>query len=203
MLHIGLTGGIASGKSTVARLFGELGAPVIDADQLSRDVVKPGTPGLQGIRQIFGESVISADGSLDRAALRRIVFDEPAKRVELEQLLHPLIRAASDALADTYRARGTAYAVFEIPLLLESERYKDVDRVVVVDVPEETQIQRVMARDQSSEAQAKKILAAQSSRAARLAIADDVIDNTGSLASLKTAVSTLHQRYLQEAKLAD
>lgn len=195
MLKVGLTGGIASGKSTVARLFHGLGRPIIDADLLAREVVQKGSPGLLAVREAFGPSVLTSNGELDRKALRARVFNEPGKRKTLESILHPLIRARSDQLEQQARSSGAPYVIFEIPLLLETGRYQDMDTVLVVDVPEHTQIERVMQRDNCSAEQASKILAAQTSREARLEIADDVITNTGSLRELEGAVQELHLKY--------
>jgi dephospho-CoA kinase len=190
--RVGLTGGIASGKTTVARLFEALGTPVIDTDVLARDVVAPGQPVLQQIVARFGPQVLSAEGSLDRAALRAIVFADPAARRELEQLTHPAIRAL---LEERSAALGGEYQILVIPLLIETGRRTPVDRVLVVDVPEELQIRRVQARDGSTAAQAKQILSAQVSRETRLAAADDVIVNDGSLGALRDRVAELHVRY--------
>jgi len=199
MLKVGLTGGIASGKSTVAKLFETLDIPVIYADKIAREVVAPGSEGLHKVRTVFGEEIIAADGELDRQSLRHIVFSDPDKRKLLESILHPLIRAQSDALESAAAKAGAHYVVFEIPLLLETDRYKDMHRVLVVDVEESTQIQRVMSRDACSEQQAKKILAVQSTRADRLAIAHDVIKNDGDIEHLESSVINLHKLYLKLA----
>lgn len=199
MLKVGLTGGIASGKSTVARLFAAEGVPVIDADAIAREVVAPESEGLARIREHFGDDVIDANGALDRAALRAIIFADSDKKALLESLLHPLIRARSDELEQRARRDGAAYAIFEIPLLLESGRQRDMDCVLVVDVAEATQVARVTRRDNCSAEQAHQILAAQSPRAARLAIADDVIENDGEERELAAAVKRLHHQYLDRA----
>lgn len=190
--RVGLTGGIASGKTTVARLFEALGVPVIDTDVLARDVVAPGEPLLAKIAERFGAKVLAADGSLDRAALRSVVFSDAAARTDLEQLTHPAIRTRLEALS---AAAGGDYQIHVIPLLVETQGRKNVDRVLVVDCSEELQIRRLQARDGSSLEQARAILAAQTSRAARLAIADDVIVNDGELAPLRDQVAALHLRY--------
>jgi dephospho-CoA kinase len=195
-LTIGLTGGIASGKTTVAERFLEHGVPVIDADESARIVVAPGQPGLRRIVEQFGEHVLSQDGALDRRALRRLVFDDSAKRKRLEAILHPLIRADMDERVA--RARGP-YVVLAIPLLIEGGGQGRVDRVLVVDVDEPRQLERLMARDSSSLAEAHAILAAQASRAARLAAADDVLENFGTVSELRQAVDRLHTRYLELA----
>jgi dephospho-CoA kinase len=197
-LRIGLTGGIASGKSTVTQRFGELGVPVIDADVASRNVVEPGKPGLAQVVQRFGRGVLDADGRLDRPALRRLIFKDASLRQALDAILHPLIRTEMERQV----AQATApYVVLAIPLLIEGgSADKRVDRVLVVDADEMLQIQRVQARDGSSEAQARAILASQASRAARLIEADDVLLNSGTVAELRQAVDRLHEQYLQLAQ---
>ena len=194
MLRIGLTGGIASGKSAAAAVFAELGVPVIDSDVIAREVVAPGSHGLAAIRARFGEGVLQADGQLDRRALRAQVFADPTARRELEALTHPLIR---ERMAAQSAAAGGPYQIHAIPLLVEGgARRPGIDRVLVIDCPEEIQVQRVMARDRADEAGARAVLAAQASRAQRLAAADDVIVNDQGLETLREAVVTLHQRYL-------
>ncbi len=194
MLRIGLTGGIASGKSAAAAVFAELGVPVIDSDVIAREVVAPGSPGFAAIRARFGEGVLQADGQLDRRALRAQVFADPTARRELEALTHPLIR---ERMAAQSAAAGGPYQIHAIPLLVEGgARRPGIDRVLVIDCPEEIQVQRVMARDRVDEAGALAVLAAQASRAQRLAAADDVIVNDQGLETLREAVVTLHQRYL-------
>jgi dephospho-CoA kinase len=195
-LRIGLTGGIASGKSTVAARFMELGVPVIDADESSRRVVAPGQPGLERVVQKFGPGILTVTGELDRAALRTLIFSFPEKRRELEAILHPLIREDMDRLE--LSAIGP-YLVLAIPLLVEGGPRDRVDRVLVVDLDEATQLQRLMARDSITQAQANAILAAQASRASRLKAADDVLSNSGSVADLRQAVDGLHERYLRLA----
>jgi dephospho-CoA kinase len=196
-LRIGLTGGIASGKSTVAERFTELGVPVIDADAAARTVVMPGTPGLAAVGQRFGPSVVAANGELDRRALRDLVFRDPASRRDLEALLHPLIRAEMERSAEL--AAGP-YIIMAIPLLVEGGASDRVDRVLVVDVEEAVQLQRVMARDGCTLEQARAILASQASRSARLAAADDVLLNAGTVTDLRQAVDHLHERYLRLAE---
>ncbi len=198
-LRIGLTGGIASGKSTVARRFTELGIPVIDADESSRLVVVPGQPGLAQVVQRFGTEVLGAEGELDRRALRDLIFADPAKRRDLEAILHPLIRADMER-----RAAGAAgaYLVMAIPLLVESAARDRVDRILVVDADEAAQLERLTARDSVSLDQARAILAAQASRENRLKAADDVLVNSGTVAQLREAVDRLHQRYLRLAGAA-
>ena len=194
MLRIGLTGGIASGKSAAAAVFAGLGVPVIDSDVIAREVVAPGSPGLAAIRARFGEGVLQADCQLDRRALRAQVFADPTALRELEALTHPLIR---ERMAAQSAAAGGPYQIHAIPLLVEGgARRPGIDRVLVIDCPEEIQVQRVMARDRVDEAGARAVLAAQASRAQRLAAADDVIVNDQGLETLREAVVTLHQRYL-------
>jgi dephospho-CoA kinase len=197
-LRIGLTGGIASGKSTVSQRFAELGVPVIDADVASRSVVEPGRPGLAQVVQRFGVGVLDERGRLDRRALRNLIFKDSSLRQALDAILHPLIRAEMEREAAA--AKGP-YVVMAIPLLVESgSSAKRVDRVLVVDAEETLQIQRLQARDGSSEEQARAILVSQASRTARLAAADDVLSNTGTVAELRQAVDRLHEQYLQLAQ---
>lgn len=197
MYLVGLTGGIGSGKSTVADVFASLGVPVIDTDVISRELTAPGGAALEAIRVAFGESVMQADGAgaLDRAALRRRVFVDEAARHQLEAILHPLIRQRVEQILSHLAA--ARYAVLVIPLLVETGAYRDVlQRVLVVDCPEATQIARVMARSGLARDEVLAILAAQATRAERLAVADDVILNTASPEDLRAAVASLHQRYL-------
>ena len=196
-LRIGLTGGIASGKSTVTQRFAELGIPVIDADVASRTVVEPGTPGLAQVVERFGPDVL-AGGQLNRRALRNRVFKDSSLRQALDNILHPLIRVEMER--EIAQAQG-AYVIMSIPLLVEGgNAAKRVDRVLVVDADEMLQIQRLRARDGSSVEHARAILASQASRAARLRIADDVLLNSGSVAELRQAVDRLHEKYLQLAQ---
>lgn len=194
MFVIGLTGGIGSGKSTVADRFAALGVPVIDTDVIARRLTERGGEALDAIRAAFGESVMQPDGSLDRAALRRRVFVDADARRRLEAILHPRIRrAVGQALA----ALETPYAIVVIPLLVETQGYRDVlDRVLVIDCPEALQVERVMARNGLSRAEVEAILAAQATRAERLAVADDVLPNTSAPDALGAAVDALHARYL-------
>lgn len=189
---IGLTGGIASGKSAVEHLFKELGVTVIDTDQISRELVRPGTPQLKAISRHFGSEILTASGELDRSRLRKIIFRDPVQKRWLENLLHPLIRTlAREQLAAT----SGSYAILVVPLLLESQQYTFVDQVLVIDIPENLQIARVMDRDHCGREIAKSILAAQMPRQKRLAGADDIIENSGSLIELKKKVRQLHEKY--------
>ncbi len=199
VLRIGLTGGIASGKSTVSECFIQLGIPVIDADEVAREVVAPGTPGLRAVVTRFGEHVLDTAGALNRGALRAVIFQDPEARRDLEAILHPLIRARMDELAD---AAIGPYVVMAIPLLVEGGPTDRVDRILVVDTDESAQVQRVLSRDHVDETQARAIVAAQASRAQRLNVADDVLENRGSVAQLRQAVEKLHGRYLQLAHRA-
>lgn len=192
-LRIGLTGGVASGKTTVARRFRQLGVPVIDADESARRVVAPGSDGLAAITARFGRSLLLASGELDRRALREVIFADPLKRRDLEAILHPLIRDDMERLATA--ARGP-YLLLAIPLLIESGARDRVHRILVVDVDERTQLERLMSRDGATEQQARAIIAAQTDRAARLRAADDVLSNMGTIADLRHGVDQLHQRYL-------
>jgi dephospho-CoA kinase len=196
-LRIGLTGGIASGKTTVAQRFMELGVPIIDADAAARAVVAPGKPGLAAVSERFGPRVVAENGELDRSALRDLIFKDPASRRDLEAILHPLIRADMEQSANL--AVGP-YVVMAIPLLIEGGSRDRVDRILVVDVDETVQLQRVMVRDGGTEEQARAILASQASRSARLAAADDVLLNTGTVADLRQAVDQLHESYLRVAE---
>lgn len=191
-LLIALTGGIASGKSAVADEFAKLGVPVLDTDQIARDVVAPGMPALGQLVAEFGPEILDADGRLDRAHMRERVFSDPAQRQKLEAITHPAIR---EELAQRSAAAGGDYQIHVIPLLVETGRADAYDRVLVVDCPEETQMERLQARDRSSHDQAQEILAAQVSREERLDVAHDVIENTGTLADLQRFVQTLHRNY--------
>lgn len=191
-LRIGLTGGIASGKSTVAETFAELGVPVIDTDVIARELVAPGQPALDEIRERFGDGMIDASGNLDRAAMRQAVFADENARLDLEAILHPRIGAETRRQAD---AAGGAYQLIVVPLLVGSPLVRFVDRVLVVDCDEETQIQRLMERDTETIEQARRILKAQVTSDERRAIADDVIDNNASIGSLRSRVRTLDRYY--------
>ncbi len=200
MYTIGLTGGIASGKTTVSNLFAEAGAAVVDADIAARKVVEPGQPSLEKIADAFGKEILDEGGGLDRTALREKVFASGAARKELEAILHPAIREFMYKWIAALEAEGFPYCVRVVPLLVETGQHKDVDRTLVVDVPRETQIERLMLRDGGSDELAEQILASQASREERLAIADDVIKNDGAPEELKAAVEKLHQQYLLLAK---
>jgi dephospho-CoA kinase len=194
---IALTGGIASGKTLVADEFARLGVPVIDTDVIAHQLVEPGQPALLEIESAFGSQIINADGRLNRLALRALIFSNPDERKKLETILHPIIRyEAGKAIAQV----TAAYCIFVIPLLAERGTYPNVDRVLVVDVGPETQVQRLMARDNCSRKQAEQALASQASRKQRLSIADDVLDNSGSPKKIRQKVAELNVKYLQMAK---
>lgn len=192
-LRIGLTGGIASGKSTVADLFAEHDVPIIDTDVIARQLVQPGMPALDEIRTAFGDAVFDSQGQLDRASMREVVFSDASRREQLESILHPRIR--DEAIAQSGATDGP-YQIIVVPLLVESPMRDLMDRVLVVDCDEETQLNRLLARDAENEDQARRILAAQASRADRLGIADDVISNDGDLETTRQQVDALHEKYL-------
>lgn len=192
-----LTGGVASGKSIVSDRFAALGAEVIDTDVLAREVVEPGEPGLEQVTEAFGNDVLAPDGSLDRRRLREIVFSDADNRRRLEGIVHPLIEAR--ARERLQRAAGAPYALLVVPLLVESGLFADADCVIVVDVDEQTQIKRLMARDGIDEEQARAMLKAQAGRQDRLAVADEVLDNSGSPEALIESVDRIHQRLLEKA----
>lgn len=196
MLLIGLTGGIASGKTFVSECFESHGAPVIDADQLAREVVEPGSEGITRLAGHFGESIIRADGVLDRKALRDIIFANTREREFLDNTLHPLIRELSEERIESARKLAYPYLVYAVPLLVETTQQSRFDRIAVVDVPESLQIQRLKVRDGSSSWQAQSILDAQATRAERLAVATDVIDNSMSKEATQAQVLKLHEQYL-------
>ncbi len=197
MLTVGLTGGVGCGKSTVAALFKRNGVPVIDADVITRDLTASGAPALDRISSVFGEDVLLPNGQLDRRKLRRMVFDQPEVREQLEGILHPLVRKEIRARISEVLA---PYCLVVIPLLVESGMTDLVDRVLVVDCEETDQIARVTARDRCSADDARAIIATQASRQSRLAIADDVIVNAGELNDLEIEVQRLSQRYFELAK---
>jgi dephospho-CoA kinase len=193
-LLIALTGGIASGKTAVAELFAKLGVPVLDTDQIAREVVAPDMPALRQLVAEFGPEILDAHGGLDRARMRERVFADPAQRRKLEAITHPAIREELARRAAA-AAAGNDYQIHVIPLLVETGRAEVYDRVLVVDCPEDAQIERLVARDGTSRAQAEEILRAQASRAERLDAAHDVIENTGTLEDLERFVDTLHRNY--------
>jgi dephospho-CoA kinase len=190
---VGISGGIGSGKTTVTDLFAKYGIEVIDADVIAREVVEPGTPALEAIVAKFGESVLDQSGSLDRAKLRTLVFNDTEIKNWLNQLLHPAIR--QQMVLQTQQAKS-AYCLLSVPLLVENKLNEQVDRVVIVDVDEQTQLQRTLLRDKTNEQQIRAIMDAQATRQQRLAVADDVIDNNGQAENLTKQVNALHKKYL-------
>ena len=192
MLVIGLTGGIGSGKSTVAQLFSAMGVPVIDMDLIARQVVEPGQTALEQITQEFGSYILDDKGRLDRRRLRELIFDSKEKRRRLEAILHPLIRQETQ---HQLLELDAPYCIVVIPLLFESQQDSLVDRILVIDVPESLQISRTMKRDDITTEAVQKILAAQIDRDSRLAAADDVIDNSVELSQVRDRVAELDQQY--------
>jgi len=197
MLVVGVTGGIGSGKTAATDRFQALGITVVDADLASRVVVEPGRPALKAIEEHFGKEVIADDGTLNRRALRDIVFANPEERKWLERLTHPLI---AQEIVNQIQASQSPYTILASPLLLESGQSRMAQRVLVIDVPEDVQIARTATRDNTDAKSVKAIIAAQMKRADRLAKADDVIVNDRSLEDLHQAVDALHQQYLEMAK---
>lgn len=197
---VGLTGGIGSGKSTAAHLFAELGAWVVDSDAIAHELTAPGGAAIEPIRSAFGKDMIAPDGSLDRAAMRRLVFGDAAAKAQLESILHPMIRIEADARC----MQSTApYVILMIPLLVETGYYRGrLERVLVVDCDEDIQVSRTVARSGISAEQVRAIMATQASRAQRLQAADDVIDNNGDLAQLREQVQRLHAIYMTHAGAA-
>ncbi len=187
-----LTGGIASGKTMVSDIFARYGVPIIDTDIIAHQIVQAGKPALKRISLEFGADYLDADGCLDRRKMRNAIFSDTQLKQRLENILHPAI--AQEALRKIRQLKGP-WCILVIPLLAQSDRYQWVDRVLVVDVNESTQIERVMARDKINLKQARSILQAQSSRKQRLALADDIIDNSGSLTQLEARVAQLHKKY--------
>ncbi|HSW13719.1 MAG TPA: dephospho-CoA kinase [Solimonas sp.] len=199
-LTIGLTGGVASGKSLIGDFFAELGVPVLDADQVARDVVAPGAPALLEIARSFGRQFLQADGQLDRRRMRERVFGDVEARRSLEAITHPHIRKRLTQWRD---AQASAYCILSVAILVEAGMRELVDRVLVVDVLPETQLQRLTARDNINEDLGQKMIQAQASRRERLAAAHDVILNTGSIAAARTAVEELHAYYLGIARTGE
>lgn len=197
MLRIGLTGGIGSGKSSAAAMFARRGVPVIDADEIAKQLVAPGQPAYERIIQRFGKEFVDADGFIDRGRLRRHVFDDPASRRELEAILHPRVR---QQIQRQLRALRAPYCVIVIPLIFEANQQDLVDRILVIDATEDTQVQRVAARSSLADDEIRKIIAAQIGRNVRLRQAHDVITNEGELEQLEERVNAFHTRYLDLAR---
>ncbi|MCA1938883.1 MAG: dephospho-CoA kinase [Dechloromonas sp.] len=194
---VGLTGGIGSGKTTVADCLVEAGAALVDTDAIAHELTAADGAAMPLLRQTFGDAIATPDGALDRTAMRRLVFADASARTRLESILHPLIRELSDQRC---RAATAPYVILAVPLLVESGQYRErCDRIAVVDCPENLQIERVMARNGLSRTEVEAILAAQASRQQRLAIADDIIDNGGDKANLDAQLADLHRKYLASA----
>lgn len=190
---VALTGGIASGKTLVSDAFADLGVPVIDTDVIAHNLVEPGQPALDEIESVFGPDIIDSSGRLNRKRLRTLIFKDPEMRRKLENILHPKIRQVA---SETVTRAAFAYCILVIPLLAERGTYPNVDRILVVDVDPGTQINRLMVRDNSDREQAEQALAAQASRKQRLEIADDVLENSGSVQQALNEVARLHAKYL-------
>lgn len=197
MLRIGLTGGIGSGKSSAAAMFARRGVAVIDADEIAKQLVAPGQPAYERIIQRFGKEFVDANGFIDRGRLRRHVFDDPASRRELEAILHPRVR---QQIQRQLRALRAPYCVIVIPLIFEANQQDLVDRILVIDAAEDTQVQRVAARSSLADDEIRKIIAAQIGRNVRLRQAHDVITNEGELEQLEERVDAFHTRYLDLAR---
>jgi len=189
---VGLTGGIASGKTTVANNFAAMGVPVIDTDIIARQVVRHGEPALGEIRERFGDGVINESGGLDRNAMRKLIFSDDELRIALESILHP--RIGAETRRQSAAADGN-YQIIVVPLLVDSPLLQFIDRVLVVDCAEDIQVERLLARDAESTEQARKIISAQASRDERLAIADDIISNDRGLNEIRQQVALLDKRY--------
>jgi dephospho-CoA kinase len=197
MFVVGLTGGIGSGKSTVADLFVQRGVTLVDTDAIAHALTAPGGAAIPALQKAFGEHLLCANGGLDRVAMRRLVFTDASAKARLETILHPMIRAESDRLC---AAAQSPYVVLAVPLLVESGTCRQrCDRILVVDCDEATQVARVMARNGMTESEVRSIIAAQATREVRLAAADDVVDNSGAPETLPAIVEKLHQTYLQSA----
>lgn len=192
-LKVGLTGGIGSGKTMVSNLFSDLGVPIIDADVIARELVRPGQPAYHEVIREFGEDIVDDQGELRRTVLRRIVFSEPGRKGRLEAILHPLVRNGIEQRASL---ANFTYCIISIPLLFETGGESSVDRVLVVDAPESIQLSRACARDGVSEDAVRKIMTAQATRAQRLAGADDIIYNDLDRENLRRQVNLLHDKYL-------
>ena len=197
MFVVGLTGGIGSGKTAVSDRFANLGIDIVDADLASRTIMDPGRPAFEKVLEHFGQGILQEDGSLDRAALRRKVFADPDDRRWLERLTHPLI---GQELRDGLESASSAYVILVNPIMIESGSFRRVNRLLVVDVPVEVQIQRTMSRDENTEEQVRSIIAAQASREQRLEVADDVIVNDGDIEALDPQLTALHDRYVRLAQ---
>jgi dephospho-CoA kinase len=197
MLVIGLTGGIGSGKTVAANDFAELGAPIIDADLIARQIVEPGTPAHQAIRKHFGSEIITLTSQINRSHLRKLIFSNPAERLWIENLLHPLIFAEIKKQIAAYHA---PYVIVVIPLLVETMPHPYLDRILVIDTDPQNQISRAVDRDHQSPQEVEQILISQVTREQRLLLADDIILNDDDLKALKAKVLAMHEHYLDIAK---
>jgi len=197
-LRVGLTGGIASGKSSVAKILSQFGIETISADEIARDIMQKGSPILKQACQLFGNTILSSNGDLKRDTLREIIFNDQNARKQLNSITHPAIR---QSLVKSANAANGPYVILEIPLLIESGLQSLVDRVLVVNIDKDTQVQRITERDKCSVSQAKNILKVQSSENERRRYADDLLNNTGGLEKLHHQVSLLHKKYLQLSKM--
>jgi dephospho-CoA kinase len=197
-MRVGLTGGVASGKSTVAEMLRDLGAVVVDADVLAREVVEPGTPGLEAVVAAFGGEVLAHDGHLDRGRMGSIVFADPERRAELESIIHPRVRARAAEIE--VAAPPGALVVHDIPLLVETGQGSDFEAVIVVDLPVDVQLERAMRNRGWSEDEARSRISAQAGREERLAAASHVIDNTGTLEDLRRRVTEVFERLTRQAE---
>jgi len=200
MFIVGLTGGIGSGKSTASKIFATLNVTIVDADHVAREVVEPNSPALKEIISRYGEKILQKDETLDRAQLRKIVFANEGERKWLESITHPLIRSTISKRLQAERSSEEApYRILETPLLFESAQKTMVSRSCLIDVDKNTQLQRVMQRDKNNEEQVQAMIAAQMPREQKLAIADDIVDNSGDLKNLQHQIKSLHQLYCELA----
>ncbi|MCX8596703.1 MULTISPECIES: dephospho-CoA kinase [unclassified Gilliamella] len=195
---VALSGGIASGKSTIAHLFAQLGVPIIDADIIARQVVEVGTPALEQITKHFSQEILLENGELDRSQLREIIFNNDHERLWLNNLLHPII---AQEMQKQFAQQTKPYVIWVVPLLIENNLHQLADRVLMIDIPEALQLERLINRDRISESLAKKMIATQVCLTDRLAFADDIIVNDGDLESLKIQVDNLHKQYLHNLKV--
>ena len=200
MMRVALSGGIASGKTTVSNALATYDVPIIDTDIIAREVVEPGTDGLKQVVERFGDSVLDDTGQLIRLRLREIIFSEPESKKDLESILHPLIRAQTHTQLELLKTRGILYCIVVIPLLVETGQHDEYDQVVIVDVEPSVQLKRLMKRDDCSEEHAKNIINSQASRAERLAVADELILNSTTEKAVDLQVKKLHQYLVGLAK---
>ncbi len=197
---VGLTGGIGSGKSLVADLFHALGVAVVDTDLIAHELTAPGGPAIALIREAFGDTVVAAEGGLDRAAMRALVFADPSQRQRLEAILHPMIRARSAELLAAVDAQ-VPYALLAVPLLFETSAYRQrVQSTLLIDCPTELQIERVQQRSALARGEVERIVAAQLPRAVRLQLADEVVENNGEIEALRTRIAALHNIFLEKSR---